>query len=301
MIERKIYCFGEILWDNFPAGKLPGGAPLNVAYHAKNLGLDSYLYSSIGNDKDGNELKRFLTDLGINVDYVNTIECYPTGNVTVNLKNPKEVTYTIDSPSAWDFIGLDKNLFQRININDIVVFGTLSARSIESRSTLNSLLESPAYTVMDLNLRPPYYSKRLVANLLSKTNLLKVNKEEYAQLADWFNLSSDPKDGFEGLLNLFNINELVITSGSQGSRLISKSVDVTSKTFDIDCADTVGAGDSFLAALIFGITHKFEHQKMVDFASGLGALVASKTGATPKFTRKDLEEFINPLSTSYSS
>ncbi len=297
MIDGKIYCFGEILWDNFPTGKLPGGAPLNVAYHAKNLGLNSFLYSATGMDEEGEDLKRFLSELEINLEYVSAIEGYPTGNVTVNVKNPKEVTYSIDSPSAWDFIALDKTLSDSLTINDIIVFGTLSSRSIESRVTLDALLESPAYTVMDLNLRPPHYTKKLVARLLSQTNLLKVNREEYAQLAVWFNLADDPKDGFQDLSNLFNITELVITSGSKGSRFISESVDVTSKKYDVVCADTVGAGDSFLAALIYGITHKYDHQKMVDFASGLGALVASKTGATPKFTKEEIEEFIKPITT----
>ena len=35
---RPIICFGEILWDSLPRGLFPGGAPMNVAYHLKQLG-----------------------------------------------------------------------------------------------------------------------------------------------------------------------------------------------------------------------------------------------------------------------
>lgn len=297
MIDSKIYCFGEVLWDKFPSGKKPGGAPMNVAYHAKNLGLASYLCSAIGNDDDGRELLDFINKRGLNTNYVSIVDEHPTGTVTVNVSNPKEVTYTIDGPSAWDFIDIQSDLIDQINPNDFVVFGTLSSRSIESRNTLNSLLESPAYKVMDLNLRPPHYTKSLVGNLLSHTDLLKVNREEYEQLASWFNIEKEPSKGFKDLSNLFNITELVITSGSQGSRFISKTTDVTSEAFEVDCADTVGAGDSFLAALIYGLIRKSSPQKMVDFASGLGALVASKIGATPQFTKQNIEDFIKPIST----
>ena len=32
-MKKKVVCFGEALWDNFPDYKEIGGAPLNVAYH----------------------------------------------------------------------------------------------------------------------------------------------------------------------------------------------------------------------------------------------------------------------------
>ena len=43
--------------------------------------------------------------------------------------------------------------------------------------------------------------------------------------------------------------------------------------------DTVGAGDSFLAAMLFGISHLLEPQLTLDYAAALGAMVASKEGA----------------------
>jgi fructokinase len=31
--KHQVVCFGEVLWDIFPSGAVPGGAPMNVAYH----------------------------------------------------------------------------------------------------------------------------------------------------------------------------------------------------------------------------------------------------------------------------
>ena len=34
-------CFGEVLWDILPTEALPGGAPMNVAYHLNQLGIET--------------------------------------------------------------------------------------------------------------------------------------------------------------------------------------------------------------------------------------------------------------------
>jgi fructokinase len=36
--QRTIICFGELLWDMLPTGKLAGGAPMNVAFHLNRMG-----------------------------------------------------------------------------------------------------------------------------------------------------------------------------------------------------------------------------------------------------------------------
>ena len=55
-------CFGEILWDVLPDGAMPGGAPLNVAYHLNKLGLPTSIISKIGNDEKGLERGQVRND-----------------------------------------------------------------------------------------------------------------------------------------------------------------------------------------------------------------------------------------------
>ena len=43
ILGKNIVCFGEVLWDLLPSGKIAGGAPMNVAVHANQLGLDAAL------------------------------------------------------------------------------------------------------------------------------------------------------------------------------------------------------------------------------------------------------------------
>ncbi|RMF27059.1 MAG: carbohydrate kinase, partial [Bacteroidetes bacterium] len=49
----RVVCFGEILWDLLPSGKVAGGAPFNVAVHLRQLGVDSALVSRVGRDALG--------------------------------------------------------------------------------------------------------------------------------------------------------------------------------------------------------------------------------------------------------
>ena len=77
---------------------------MNVAIHAQNLGLESAVISAIGDDDRGGTLLDILQERGVNTGFITKSE-HPTGTVTVDTSNPSEVRYTIDEPSAWDFIG----------------------------------------------------------------------------------------------------------------------------------------------------------------------------------------------------
>ena len=46
---------GELLWDCFPDGRMPGGAPANVAFHCGQLGLNGQVVSRVGQDAEGHE------------------------------------------------------------------------------------------------------------------------------------------------------------------------------------------------------------------------------------------------------
>jgi hypothetical protein len=69
----KLYCFGEVLWDLFPSGAKPGGAPMNVAIHAQNLGLESAVISAIGDDERGGTLLDILQERDVNTEFITKV------------------------------------------------------------------------------------------------------------------------------------------------------------------------------------------------------------------------------------
>ena len=53
---KQVLCFGEVLWDTFEDGKKAGGAPMNVAMHLVQQGVEVAFASRIGEDPSGDEL-----------------------------------------------------------------------------------------------------------------------------------------------------------------------------------------------------------------------------------------------------
>ena len=68
MQNPTLVCFGEVLWDVLPTGKIAGGAPMNVAYHANNLGFSTKMISRVGTDALGRELLDFLDEKGVSIE-----------------------------------------------------------------------------------------------------------------------------------------------------------------------------------------------------------------------------------------
>src|SRR5215217_4746618 len=102
--QHQVVCFGEVLWDLLPSKALPGGAPMNVAYHLKKLGTDPVLLSKIGTDNYGKGLVDMLSENVVSTDFLQVDYIHPTGLVYANPNEYNEVIYDIVFPSAWDFI-----------------------------------------------------------------------------------------------------------------------------------------------------------------------------------------------------
>src|ERR1700694_4492046 len=102
-------CFGELLWDLLPSGDKPGGAPMNVAFHLRKLGLRPALISRLGSDERGAQLRSVLSAHHLPAGHVSSDTVYPTGIVHATIGAGHEVTYDIVQPAAWDFIPDEKS------------------------------------------------------------------------------------------------------------------------------------------------------------------------------------------------
>ena len=140
-IKNNIVCFGEILWDVLPAGVMPGGAPMNVAYHLKKLKREPKLITRVGHDEWGKELIQLMEKNEISTDYFQIDYDLGTGKVIANVFDSSNVTYDIIAPVAWDQIQWDNSFEGLVADCDYFVFGSLATRNQKSRQTLYGLLE----------------------------------------------------------------------------------------------------------------------------------------------------------------
>lgn len=276
-----ITCFGEMLWDVLPTGKQPGGAPLNVAVHLHNLGLEAQLVSRVGHDDLGAELLAFVQDKGLTTRYIQHGETHLTGVVKANVSDSHEVTYKIVQPVAWDYIQYEDELGPLAEHAAAFVFGSLAARSPATRETLYRLLQRAPFKVFDVNLRAPHYSRSVVTYLLRQANLVKLNHHELAELMGWFGASPDEETALHWLAERFQLQAVCVTKGADGAVLWTGQRLYRSPGIAVQVQDTIGSGDAFLAALLKGWLAGQPPAEALAFACAAGSLVATYQGATP--------------------
>lgn len=288
---KKVICFGEILWDNLPNGRLAGGAPMNVAYHLRKLGIDSAMLSRIGDDLAGKELQDFIASIGIPTNLVQLDFKEKTSEVIGELKDNNEMVYTITYPTAWDFIEWEASYEALIKQTDAFIYGSLSSRHTTSKNTLLRALKAAPYKVFDVNLRAPFYEKNGIKDLLHHANLVKVNENEIEVLGNWFTSFKSDTDRAKALQELFDIDEIILTKGANGSSYYGKGLEISQESLSVDVVDTVGSGDSFLAGFL---AKKLNDNSVVDgfkYANKIAAFITTKPGACPPYQKVDIESY----------
>ena len=276
---------GELLWDCFPNRRLPGGAPANVAFHVQQLGLSAATVTRVGSDPLGDEICEFLQSQGLSLDLVQRDPLHDTGTVTVE-PTTSGTSYTFLTDSAWDFLVPQPELIAAMQSARAVCFGTLAQRSDVSRETIHACLEavsSDCLVVYDINLRPPFFEWDWIERSLHHAKIVKLNDDEVRTLSRMFATGPTSDLGYaRDLLADYPKLELVcITRGANGCLAVSRDEVVDLPGIAVQVVDTVGAGDSFTAALIQTRLAGWPLAKSLALANRVGSLVASRPGAMP--------------------
>lgn len=289
-MDNEILCVGEILWDALPDGLFLGGAPFNVACHLQALGQEAAFVSRVGDDRLGQEALRRMRARGLGTDLMQIDDSLPTGFVQVALGGTGEPDYEILEPAAWDAITFTDTLGQHAEHADALVYGSLAQRALTSRQTVQHLCEAKVLRVFDVNLRPPFIDPAVVENSLQAADVVKFNDDELRYLQDWLDLPGDPEAAVADLAEAFDCQALCVTCGGNGARLWLEGSSWHHPGYAVAVADTVGAGDSFLAALLTGLLTGRRGDSLLDLANRLGAYVASRAGATPAYEFDGLDQ-----------
>lgn len=292
----RVFCFGEVLWDEVNQEDLPGGAPLNVSYHlAKDNRMHVYVVSSLGTDEDGGRMWDLLKGWSIKTRFVQRNANYSTGRVRANTADKENVVYEILEPVAWDYIEKDNELIRTLAAGDCLVFGSLSCRNEVSRNTLFELLKTDCFKVFDINLRGDFYNEADLKILLQCTDLLKINEEELTEVIRIYRtdlLNADEGEKMRFLMQNFEIPQVMITRGAEGASFYTLVDRLDVGGVHVNVVDTIGCGDAFLAGFLR------EHLKgqLLDVAlynaSIMGAFIAQKKGGCPPYKLEEYNRFL---------
>jgi fructokinase len=286
---------GEVLWDMLPTGPQLGGAPANFAYHAQALGARAQVVTRIGSDGLGTEVLRRLRGMSLPTDTVQVDDQRPTGTVEVSLNDEGVPRFTIHEDVAWDGLIVTAAALEAVRKADAVCFGTLAQRNPVARATIQELLAATpkaALRVFDINLRQEFYSREVIEQSLHAANVLKLNEDELSILVRSFALPGNVRQQLEALVAQFALRLVVLTRGADGSLIYREGSWSEQTSQRIRVIDTVGAGDSFTAALVLGVLNNLNLQAVHAFATDLASYVCSHAGATPALPAELRNRFV---------
>jgi len=121
-----------------------------------------------------------------------------------------------------------------------------------------------------------------------------MNQDELRLVSSWLDTDRfNTEDQISALANHFGLSGICVTCGEEGAILFTGNQFYRHPGYKVKVADTVGAGDAFLAALVHSFQLKKSPEESLAWACAAGALVASKEGATPSYEVADIVSLMN--------
>jgi fructokinase len=288
-----VVVIGEALIDivNGPEGSIsyPGGSPANVAYGLGRLGVRTGLLTAIGDDKHGTAITNHLHSAGVRL-LPGSTSLERTATATATLAADGSASYEFDI--AWQLAPAAPAMIPKI-----LHTGSIATFLAPGAGTVRTLLEQchqSCLVTYDPNIRPALLGSHTEAttifeDLLPLTDVVKLSDED----AHWLYPGWSPDDVAARLLQ-HGARLAVITKGADGALLATPGARFSIPSVKTEVADTIGAGDSYMAALIFGLLTRGEEafgpialENIGQTASMAAAITVSRPGANPP-TSKEL-------------
>lgn len=295
----KIISSGEVLWDIFDHEELLGGAPLNFTASLHRLGHSVSLVTGVGLDERGTQTIQRMLELGLSTDFVQRISGRETGTARVTLDSEGQATFVIPRPAAFDSLRVNDELLKRLQDlqGEWLYFGTLAQTDESNLALLSEVFRGTPDIrgFYDMNLREGHWNLPLVEQLSSLATVVKLNDVEAEMLARLVHP--------EEILSLeafcrhwsarHSLDLICVTRGSQGCAVFADDELHFFPGYRVEVVDTVGAGDAFAAGFLHAMAQPWPLADKAAFANAVGALVASRAGATPNWTVAECQQLIS--------
>jgi len=295
--KKTILAFGEVLWDILPAETILGGAPFNFAYRVNCLGDTGLMISRLGQDEPGRKAFEQITQLGLDTTFIQWDAQHPTGTVPISFDEKMNPDFVITPDVAYDYIELTDELIAVTPNIDSLCFGTLAQRNEISRQTINKIIEHSrnSLKILDINLRKNCYSLETITSSLEKANVLKLNGDEVGQLGEMLNVSHQKIPEFcKEIISKWSLKYCLVTLGEKGAFAMSDQDEkIYVPGYKVSLADSLGSGDAFTAGFVHKILRGKSISQAVQFGNILGAVVATKKGATAAVSQEEINHLLN--------
>lgn len=291
----------------FPLQACVGGSPFNVAIGLARLGQNVSLLTGLSDDMFGKRLSSVLTEEGVSQELIVKSQL-PTTVAFIEKDKNGVPTYLFLGEGAADRSLLSKDVDLKI---DTPVGIHLGSYSIVAQPTADSLLtlvrrySGQSVISLDPNIRAivepdmTVWQNR-VDELIPLTDMVKVSDEDLELMYP----ETQPETIIEKWLET-GLKLAVLTRGGEGSTLWSAQAKVNVKTPKIKVIDTVGAGDTYQAALLASVetlvseygkswSEQLSEEKLKqigNYSASAAAITCSRQGADLP-TKSEIIEFM---------
>ena len=303
---------GEALIDFASVGDLRfqgycGGSPLNAAVAVARLGVSVGFVSQLSTDLFGVRLRRHLETNGVDTSLVLS---HPAPTTLAFVERHGEVNrYQFLANGTADTLYAPDPLPTLPAETAFLHFGSVSLLAEPAAASFTRLVDlhrDRLTVVFDPNVRPTLIGdedayRRRCQEWIGACHLLKLSDDDAVYLA----AGRDVEEAIHGWLDA-GPRAVVMTAASRGARLYAHGREtVAVPAFEVPVVDTIGAGDTFTAAITVGLLERGvtdpdgllqlparDWEDVLRFASAAAAINCTRAGADPP-TRDEVADFLD--------
>ena len=293
---------GEALIDFVPQVNgnykpCPGGSPYNLCIALSRLGVPAGFLCKISRDFLGDMLFERLKSEKVDCRYIQRSE-QPTTLAFVKIEEGMEPRYAFFANDSADRNLLPADVPENFPDDvECLNFGSISMLMSPQSDTIRQLVERESrqrIVSFDPNVRPVMIPDRKVyiEQVHHWVRLSAVARVSFADL-EWLYPERSVQESAERWLAM-GPKLVALTCGKDGGRILTPSFQVEEPGYYVEVADTIGAGDTFHAALLARLRSlgKLSHKTLgtlsrsdaadcLRFAVKASALNCSRVGADP--------------------
>jgi fructokinase len=277
----------------------PGGSPLNVAVGLQRLGVPATLHSTFGADPHGVAIAEHLEASDVAVT-PSTVGDRVTSVALATIDGTGAATYSFSIDWDPEALEVPDGTFDAVHTGSIAAALEPGATMVEE---LLARLRPTATVSFDPNVRPqlmgePADARGRIEHLITLADVVKASDEDIAWLYPEVPVADVIEAWRESGPAL-----VVVTRGSAGADAVTEAGAVHVDAPRTTVADTIGAGDSFMAGLLAALADRgllgavrrdslramdaATAREVVAFAARCAAITVSRPGADPP-TRDEL-------------
>ncbi len=270
----------------------PGGVSRNIAENLSRLGIKTELISAVGDDPNGTLILDSCRTCGIGTGHSLIVPDAVSSVYLAIMDNSRDMALALSDMTISDNVSIEflKSRTQILEDASAIVFDTCLAAEV-----MDYILSK--YNNKPIFVDPVSIGKaKAVKPLMGKVHTLKMNKLEAEFLSD---SKIEGVSGLEKISAWFldqGVKRIFITLGKEGVFYRDSQNSGNYKPDKTEIKNTTGAGDAFMAGLVYGTLNSYNLEKIVRFASGVSlAALAGEETVNPKMNFEYIQQITGDL------